>query len=108
MDTDTFRKLPELVREYRLQFTFENGVTIHPLPYNWVHPHLPKQDIWRRELKPLGRGGNGLVWLERKIVNGQRTTEKPELRAFKIIDANLTGGRHSHKLEALAKFPSQK
>lgn len=95
-------EFPELVRHSKLEITFENNLIIHPQLSG--RRKLPQREAWTRQRR-VGRGGNGQVWLERKIVNGQHSAE---LRAVKDIHVPSTRGRYIRELEALAKFSSQK
>lgn len=97
--------LPELVRQFRLKTVINQTQTIHTLLRG--QRSLPSRVTWKRVTeRPLGHGGYGEVWLEKRLDDGQDQT--PALRAVKSIYTNASSQRRDYvrELEALAKFSS--
>lgn len=97
--------LPELVRQFRLETVIDQTKTVHTLLRG--QRRLPSRVTWERVTeRPLGHGGYGEVWLEKRVGNVQDHT--PGLRAVKSIYTNASSQRRDYvrELEALAKFSS--
>lgn len=105
----SLQDLPELVRDSHLEATFHPNTDI---PNETTHLKYqgrgrPQQEKWIRQ-KILGRGGFGIVWLEK------RESESPtayNFRAVKQLDiAKIRSKRRDcvRELEALAKFSQEK
>ncbi|RSL90092.1 hypothetical protein CDV31_015765, partial [Fusarium ambrosium] len=101
--------LPELVRDSHLEATFHPNADI---PTETTHlkyqgRRRPQREKWIRQ-KMLGRGGFGIVWLEKREPDSSATYN---LRAVKQLDiAKIRSKRHDYvrELEALAKFSQTK
>lgn len=97
--------LPELVRQFRLETVINQTQTIHTLLRG--QRRLSSCVTWERVTeRPLGHGGYGEVWLEKRVGDVQDQT--PVLRAVKSIYTNASSQRRDYirELEALAKFSS--
>lgn len=97
--------LPELVRQFRLETVINQTKTVHTLLRG--QRRLPSRVTWERVTeRPLGHGGYGEVWLEKRVDKVQDHT--PGLRAVKSIYTNASSQRRDYvrELEALAKFSS--
>lgn len=98
-----FDSLPELVRHSRLETVFQHHRTIHTRLRRRRGMH--SQDVWIPDSQePIGSGGYGEVWVERKLDDAGAPT--PELRAVKRIRAATKHRYYMRELEALAKFSS--
>jgi hypothetical protein len=96
------RRLPDLVRDTRLETEFLDSLTIHSrnvfIPAARQRTTIEKVSWSRDEL--IGSGGFGSVWLEKRL-------GAPELRAVKQIHTGKKQASHLdcvHELEAIAKF----
>ncbi|KAL6404752.1 hypothetical protein AUP68_11581 [Ilyonectria robusta] len=99
--------LPELVRDAKLQATIENSLTTHTRRSG--HRAISRHESWAHE-RLLGHGGNGVVWLERKVKDDDGPAE---LRAVKGIQTSnhqskTDSMKYVRELEALAKFSQKK
>lgn len=95
-------RLPDLVRDSRLETRFHTKYTSHI--YHEADPssrqrQVERKEYWKRE-KRIGRGGFGLVWLER-CVKGQANAE---VRAVKQFPKPAKAKDYVRELEAIAKF----
>ncbi|KAI3327668.1 kinase-like domain-containing protein [Xylariaceae sp. AK1471] len=105
MASDT--KLPELVRDSRLEATFHGpDQTIHTIlsSRRTKSPH----QVWNR-VKILGSGGYGIIWLEHG--QDQGNVKAPSVRAVKELRTHRkldNGADYVRELEALAKFSQRK
>lgn len=101
--------LPELVRDSHLEATFHPNTDI---PNETIHlkyqgRRRPQRERWVQK-KMLGRGGFGIVWLERREPENSTAYS---FRAVKQLDvAKIRSKRHDcvRELEALAKFSQEK
>jgi hypothetical protein len=102
-------RLPDLVRDSKLETQFHDDCTVH-IHYDSNHASheraIRRDEYWRQESR-IGRGAYGNVWLER-CIKGQKGVQ---LRAVKQIP--LSGGRiqdaaYLRELEAIAKFSQRK
>ena len=100
--------LPELVRDSQLEVIVQGHITIHTAPLECRDSDLPQ--YWETG-EPLGRGGDGTVFLQEKIQGPGNVT----MLAVKqmILRADLTSEDHDSRrylreLEALAKFAQDK
>jgi hypothetical protein len=95
-------RLPDLVRDSRLETTLRSKYTSHV--YHEADPSsrqrtVERREYWKRE-KRIGRGGFGLVWLER-CVKGKLGVE---VRAVKQFPKPNKTKDYIRELEAIAKF----
>jgi hypothetical protein len=103
-------RLPELVRDTRLNTIVQGKTTIHRRIVR--RRGAPQEESWiRYDDSILGHGGGGLVWLEHKVA--QREEEPNERRAVKAIrvpgGSPISEGLHCvRELEALAKFSQER
>jgi hypothetical protein len=94
-------RLPTPVRDYQREASFDPDVNTS----NAETTHFTlagRREQWIR-VKLLGRGGYGIVWLERKARND--ATE--EFRAVKQLEVPHSVSRHGsyiREIEALTKF----
>jgi hypothetical protein len=94
-------RLPDLVRDTRLEAEFKDGTTIHSYTTSDTLRRVKKQKVYWQKEKEIGKGGFSSVHLETR--KGLSVVGQPELRAVKRI-------RHAshrdwvHELEAVAKF----
>jgi hypothetical protein len=98
-------RLPDLVRDTRLETEFRGSLTIHSAIPSGSSRRGRKERIHWEKVKEIGRGGFGSVHLEaqrKPLNNGQ-----PELRAVKRI-RHATHRHLLHELEAIAKFSNKK
>ncbi|KAF2028499.1 hypothetical protein EK21DRAFT_113837 [Setomelanomma holmii] len=100
--------LPEFVRDFKLEATIHENVTIHTR--SLARRGTLQREVWERT-NILRHGGSGEVWQERKI-EGPGSVE---VRAVKRIrnGSELSAGRNEgrrvvRELEALAKFSQEK
>lgn len=97
--------LPDLVRQFRLETVINRTQTIHTLLRG--QRRLPSRVTWERVTeRPLGHGGYGEVWLEKRVDDMQDQT--PALRAVKSVYTNASSQPRDYirELEALAIFSS--
>ncbi|KAJ4308394.1 hypothetical protein N0V84_012122 [Fusarium piperis] len=103
------QELPELARDSHLEATFHPNADV---PNETTHlkyqaRRRPQREKWARQ-KMLGRGGFGIVWLEKREPESPTTYN---FRAVKQLDiAKIRSKRHDcvRELEALAKFSQEK
>jgi len=98
------RALPELVRDSQLEVVVQGDTTVHAAPLECRDSILPQ--YWET-VKPLGRGGDGTVFLQQKI-EGPGNVQLLAVKQI-VLQADLTSEDHDSKryvreLEALAKF----
>lgn len=98
------RELPELVRDSELGVTIHDNITVHTEPLECRDSFLPQR--WETR-KTIGRGGDGTVFLQRKI-SGPGATDLIAVKQMSL-NAELASEDHDSKryvreLEALAKF----
>jgi hypothetical protein len=94
-------RLPDLVRDTRLETEFKNGNTIHSYTTSDSLRRVKKQKVYWQKEKEIGRGGFGSVHLETR--KGPPVVGQPELRAVKRI-RHASHQHWVHELEAVAKF----
>ena len=96
-------RLPDLVRDTRLETEFQGDFTIHS--YTTSDPdtlrRVKKQKVYWQKDKEIGKGGYGSVHLEKQREGP--LAGKPHLRAVKRI-RHATHRNWVHELEAMAKF----
>lgn len=98
-------RLPDLVRDSRLETRLRNKYTTHryyDVGSTSSERSVVREEYWKRE-REIGRGSYGCVWLER-CVKGQRSLA---IRAVKEIRKPKKMKEHIHyhrELEAIAKF----
>ena len=101
----TMAQIPDLVQDSMLDTDFHPDLeqTRH-VQYVCTPKQrkLRKEQIWKRE-KGLGRGGFGIIWLERCIQGDC----KGEVRAVKMI-RKLQNSNYYRELEAIAIFSRTK
>ncbi|KAI0535788.1 kinase-like domain-containing protein [Xylaria digitata] len=103
-------KLPELVRDSKLETTFNGDNTVH-FYYDRPGRHAePQREEWKKE-RLIGSGGNGVVWLEKRLAASSGEANQARYRAVKQI--TLAQPRSileicKSELEALAKFSTRK
>lgn len=100
--------LPDLVRdtELRAEIREEGLLTIHTWRWN-----QRKREVWTRCPNPIGRGGQGLVWLEQQVDDHGQTKSTTRMRAVKQIQTRKPGlvvKECFRELEAMAKFSQAK
>jgi serine/threonine protein kinase len=98
-------RLPDLVRDTRLETEFRGNLTIHTHGLSESLRRGKKERIHWERVKEIGRGGFGSVHLETR--RGPLNTGQPELRAVKRM-RHATHRRLTHELEAIAKFSNEK
>jgi len=96
--------LPELVRDSQLKVIVQGQSTIHTAPLECRDSVLPQ--FWETT-EPIGRGGDGTVFLQRKI-KGPGNVEILAVKQM-MLKADLASEDHDSKryvreLEALSKF----
>lgn len=99
--------IPDLVQDSKLDTEFHSDpeYTQHVQYVSGSTPkqrRLRKEYIWKRE-KGLGRGGFGIIWLERCI----QGDSKGEVRVVKKIQ-KLESSNYYRELEAIALFSQAK
>ncbi|KAI0439035.1 kinase-like domain-containing protein [Xylaria telfairii] len=103
-------KLPELVRDSRLETRLDGETTIHTYYDRPGRRAEPRREIWKKQ-RLIGNGGNGVVWLEKQLAGGPSKGSQARYRAVKQITlAQATSVLQVCKseLEALAKFSRRK
>ncbi|KAI3327642.1 kinase-like domain-containing protein [Xylariaceae sp. AK1471] len=103
-------KLPELVRDSRLETILNEDNTVHIYYDRPGRRAKPRRETWKRE-RIIGSGGNGVVWLEKRLVASSGEGSQARYRAVKQI--TLAQSRSvleicKSELEALAKFSTEK
>lgn len=104
------RKLPELVRDSLLETILNAESTIHIYHDRPGRRSVPRRETWRRE-RVLGSGGNGVVWLERRLPDGGSGPSASPYRAVKQITSKKPSSLLElckSELEALAKFSTRR
>jgi hypothetical protein len=109
----SFSTLPESVRDSRLEAHFKPTPTY---PRFIIHPTVSgrrswaKPVVWARQ-KLLEQGGNGLIWLEKRVESLENPSGTPELRAVKqirVFRPISESDKFIRELDALAKFSKDK
>ncbi len=101
---------PDLVRDSKLETSFDETFTIHHYDESDDEKHKrsnQRSEYWEEDSEPLARGGFGAVFLQR-CIKGKRTHE---LRAVKKIARSTTRARqfnHISELETIAKFSQRR
>ncbi|KAI0466140.1 kinase-like domain-containing protein [Xylaria cf. heliscus] len=110
MDPSSTTKLPELVRDSKLEIIPDEDNTVHIYYDRPGRRAKPRRETWKKE-RIIGRGGGGVVWLERRLVDGSVKGNEVPYRAVKqVTSARATPVLQICKseLEALAKFSGRK
>lgn len=110
MGSPSTTKLPELVRDSRLETILDGDTTIHIYYDRPGRRAEPQREIWKKE-RLIGNGGNGVVWLEKQLAGSPSKGSQARYRAVKQITlAQATSVLQVCKseLEALAKFSRRK
>ncbi|KAI1125884.1 kinase-like domain-containing protein [Nemania abortiva] len=103
-------RLPDLVRDSKLDTTLNENNTTHIYFDQPNRRAVPRRETWTKE-RYIGRGGNGVVWLEKRLVGNPNKGNREQCRAVKQIvsaQAASVSQIYKHELEALAKFSSPK
>jgi hypothetical protein len=96
----------DLVRDSRLDVTFDSGATCHIVSSRVNGRRQKTQERWERK-RQLGSGTFGVVWLE----SCATSRRKGQLRAVKEIAKHDLGHNpidYGRELEAMAKFSGDK
>ncbi|KAH7109723.1 kinase-like domain-containing protein [Dactylonectria estremocensis] len=100
--------LPDLLRDYKLETRFPRKRRIIHI---YDDPDAPpssqqREEYWKSEKRPIGRGGQGRVFLQTCTSGSRRYTQ----RAVKIIPLQNGGGRRRYirELETIIKFSHDK
>ncbi|KAH6870970.1 kinase-like domain-containing protein [Thelonectria olida] len=101
-------ELPDHVRDYKLETTFPRKREIVHI-YNDTNAPPSSQrrfEHWKSDKRPIGRGGQGRVFLQTCTSGGRYYTH----RAVKIIPLQDGGGRRRYirELETIVKFSHDK
>jgi hypothetical protein len=101
--------LPELVRDSHLEATFHPNADI---PNETTHlkyrgRRRPQQERWARQ-KILGRGGFGIVWLEKREPEGPTAYNFRAVKQLEVAKIRSKQRDCVRELEALAKFSQAK
>lgn len=101
--------LPELVRDTQLSVRFKSEGSRHYTIHVPPGRRSPKPETWVSRER-LGRGGQGAVVLQEKVVDGQGQFQ---LRAVKTISMPAVSSQadralYKRELEAMAKFSQTK
>lgn len=103
-------ELPELVRDSRLETILNEDNTVH-IHYNRPRRRAePEREIWKRE-RIIGSGGNGVIWLEKRLGASSLEGSQVQFRAVKQITSARSKSvleMCKAELEALAKFSKRK
>ncbi|KAH8656798.1 kinase-like domain-containing protein [Ilyonectria robusta] len=101
-------ELPDYVRDYKLETTFpKKREVVHIYDDPDAPPSSQRRlECWKRDKRPIGRGGQGQVFLQ-TCINGSRHYTH---RAVKIIPLQDGGGRRRYirELETIVKFSHDK
>jgi hypothetical protein len=104
----SLRDLPELVRDSKLEVVVRDNITIHIEPLECRDQVRPQRWETRRT---LGRGGDGTVFLQRKV-DGPGMIDSLAVKQMSLItdlaSENHESKRYVRELEALAKFAQGK
>ncbi|RWA09193.1 hypothetical protein EKO27_g5902 [Xylaria grammica] len=105
-------KLPELVRDSRLETTLIEDNTVHIYYDRPGRRAEPRREVWKKE-RLIGSGGNGVVWLEKRLA--ARSEEGEGYQAHFRAVKQITSARSrsvleicKSELEALAKFSTRR
>jgi hypothetical protein len=105
----TMSRLPDSVLDSRLRTRFRDSIIVHThLEIDNVGRRFSREEHWRTE-QYLGRGGYGLVRLERCIAKD--ANQRNSLRAVKIISKPLNPSQtfdFNRELEAISKFSNDR
>jgi hypothetical protein len=101
-------ELPDHVRDYKLETKFPSK---REIVHIYDDPDSPpssqrRLECWKSDKLPIGRGGQGKVFLQTCTSGGRHYTH----RAVKIIPLQDSGGRRRYirELEAIIKFSHDK
>jgi serine/threonine protein kinase len=103
-------KLPDLVRDSKLETILNEDNTVHIFYDRPGRRAVPQRETWKKE-RIIGNGGNGVVWLEKRLAGSPSKGSQARYRAVKQITlAHATSVLQicTSELEALAKFSSRK
>ena len=99
-----YEELPEAVRDNRLETIFTKRYeVIHLIDDPDAPPSAPpRREQWKSEKKPVGRGGQGQVYIQRCISGPSADAQ----RAVKMIPHQEGGGRRRYirELTAVTRF----
>ncbi|WKT53720.1 Ankyrin repeat [Fusarium oxysporum f. sp. vasinfectum] len=99
--------LPDLLRDYKLETRFHKRHIIHIFDDPDAPPSSQQRlEYWENEKRPIGRGGQGRVFLQ-TCTSGSRSYTQ---RAVKMIPFHYDGGRRRYirELETIIKFSHDK
>ncbi|KAJ5692033.1 Tetratricopeptide-like helical [Penicillium macrosclerotiorum] len=107
-------RVSDLIRDSKLETHFLPDHTVETVhTFQESDPQsrrrlVTRTEHWRRERSPIGQGGFGSVWLERRTKGGPSgaTVQEGAVRAVKQINMNSQHGSIDldRELEAIAKF----
>ncbi|KAI1861843.1 hypothetical protein JX265_009346 [Neoarthrinium moseri] len=103
-------RLPELVRDSRLETIFNADSTVHIYHDRPGRRATPRREAWKKK-HILGSGGNGVVWLEEQLMENLGEAPSAAYRAVKQITSTESKSildLCKYELEALAKFSTRK
>ncbi|KAI1736140.1 kinase-like domain-containing protein [Xylaria scruposa] len=112
MEPPLATKLPELVRDSRLETTLSGDTTVHVYYDRPGRRAEPQREEWKQE-RLIGCGGNGVVWLEKRLAASSERGGggQAHFRAVKQITSARSRSVLEickSELEALAKFSTRK
>jgi len=100
-------RLPDLVRDSKLDSQFLDGNTIHLYYESGPSQRVVlRKEYWKRDHQ-IGQGAYGNVWLE-KCVEGHRKGKQRAVKQIPTAQKRLKTGDYFRELEAIAKFSHAK
>ncbi|KAI0525955.1 kinase-like domain-containing protein [Xylaria bambusicola] len=105
-------KLPELVRDSRLEATVNGDNIVHVYYERPGRRAEPQREVWKKE-RLIGSGGNGVVWLEKRLAARSEEAEEDQIHFRAVKQITSAQSRPvleicKSELEALAKFSTRK